>query len=265
MLRRAATSVRLRLADARDEVMGRGDPLIPPRRLNFVGDSDFRSTGDEFLAHFRTLAGLSASDRVLDIGCGIGRMARVLVSVLRPPTGSYDGFDVSRTGIEWCREHYRDTPVPFRFEHVDVHHPEYNPSGRGDAQQLRFPYDDASFDLAIATSVFTHLLDGAVTHYLEQTARVLAPGGRLLSTWLVVDPDASARRRARHLRAPRRRHGAALVADPAAPEAAVAYPLQWIREQLAACGLSLREPYEPGTWTGRPGASFQDLLVVDRP
>lgn len=262
MLRRAATSVRLRLADALDEVTGRSDPLIPPRRLNFVGDSDFRSTGDEFLGHFRTLAGLSASDRVLDIGCGIGRMARVLVPVLQAPTGSYDGFDVSRPGIDWCRVHYRDTPVPFRFEQVDVHHPEYNPNGSGDAKQLRFPYDDASFDLAIATSVFTHLLDDAVIHYLQEASRVLAPGGRLFSTWLVVDPDHPLSDDARY-----RVHqtaGAAHVADPAAPEAAVAYPLHWVRKQLAACGLTLREPYEPGTWTGHRGASFQDLLVADR-
>ncbi|MGO9881805.1 MAG: class I SAM-dependent methyltransferase [Solirubrobacteraceae bacterium] len=262
-MRGAATSVRLRLADALDELTGRGDPLIPPRRLNFVGDSDFRSTGDEFLGHFRSLGGLKASDRVLDIGCGIGRMARVLVPVLRAPPGSYDGFDVSQTGIDWCRAHYPQNRAPFRFKYVDIHHPEYNPRGSGDAEHLRFPYDDASFDLAIATSVFTHLLDGAVTHYLQETVRVLAPGGRLFCTWLVVDPDlppvAEQARYRLH-----KTSGAALVGDPAAPEAVVAYPLQWLREQLRAAGLTLREPYEPGTWTGRGGTSLQDLLVADR-
>ena len=262
MLRRAATSVRLRAADALDELSGRGDPLIPPRRLNFVGDSDFRATGDEFLGHFVALAGLKSGDRVLDIGCGIGRMARVLVPVLEAP-GSYDGFDVSRTGIDWCRAHYLQTRAPFRFEHVDVRHPEYNPGGVGDADQLRFPYDDQSFDLAIATSVFTHLLDGAVTHDLHETARVLAPGGRLFCTWLVVDPDSPPlREHARYML--HSTDGAALVGDRKNPEAVVAYPLEWVRARLRDAGLKLRAPYRPGTWTGRSGTSFQDLLVADR-
>lgn len=264
MLRRAATSVGLRFADARDRVSGRGDPLVPPRRLNFVGDSDFRATGDEFLGHFRTLAGLKPGDRVLDVGCGIGRMARVLVGVLEPPSGSYDGFDVSRAGIEWCRAHYRDTPVPFRFEHVDVRHPEYNPGGSADAADLSFPYEDASFDLAIATSVFTHLLDAAVVNYLSEIARVLAPGGRLFSTWLLIDPDREpdpARSRFKLVGAA---EGAAMVADPSAPEAAVGYPLQWVGDQLDSHGLRPRAPYVRGTWTGRDGASLQDMLVADR-
>jgi SAM-dependent methyltransferase len=263
VVRRAAISARLRIADALDAVSGHGDPLVPPRRcLGFVGDSDFRQTGDEFLDHFRTLGGLTPGDRVLDIGSGIGRMARVLVPVLEPPAGSYDGFDVSRQGVEWCRAHYSGTAAPFRFTHVDLHHPEYNPSGTADAAQLRFPYADASFDLAIATSVFTHLLDGTVTRYLEEAARVLAPGGRLFSTWLLIDP-----RRPPEPSAPvfHPIAGAAAVADPSAPGAAVAYPHDWVTARLEDVGLTPREPYERGSWTGRPGTSSQDLLVADRP
>lgn len=202
-------------------------------------------TGAEFLGHFRSLAGLTSDDRVLDIGCGIGRIARVMVPVLEPPTGSYDGFDVSRHGITWCASHYTNPLVPFRFEHVDLYHPEYNPGGGGNAEQFRFPYPDASFDLAIATSVFTHLLDGAVAHYLAETSRVLAPGGRLFATWLALDPQ----------RPPDSDHamtsleptaGAALVADPCAPEAIVAYPLEWIVQRLLDNGLALRSPTSRG-------------------
>jgi hypothetical protein len=60
---------------------GRSDPLTPPRQLAYyVGKGDFRATGEEFRGHFRDLADLQAEDRVLDIGCGIGRMARALRS-----------------------------------------------------------------------------------------------------------------------------------------------------------------------------------------
>jgi SAM-dependent methyltransferase len=262
VVRRAAISARLRIADALDAVSGRGDTLVPPRRcMGFVGDSDFRATGEEFLGHFRALAGLRPEDRVLDIGCGIGRMARVLVPVLEPPHGSYDGFDVSRDAIQWCQKRYAATAAPFRFTHVDLHHPEYNPRGGGDAQRLRFPYPEASFDLAIATSVFTHLLDGAVANYLAEAGRLLAPGGRLFSTWILVDVQ-----RPPGLGAPplHPTAGAALVADPSAPEAMVAYPREWVAARLSDAGLALCVPYQRGSWTGDPGASFHDLLVATR-
>src|SRR5437016_675518 len=98
VIARALVSLRLRAADVADTMSGRRDRLTPPRRLSsYVGRGDFRGTGEEFLELFRTLADLRADDRVLDIGCGIGRMARVLVPVLAPP-GSYDGFDIAAPG-----------------------------------------------------------------------------------------------------------------------------------------------------------------------
>lgn len=261
--RTALASLRMRLADTSDLVRGRRDRLTPPRRLNFVGDSDFRSTGDEFLGHFRELAELRPSDRVLDIGCGIGRMARVLARELGPPSGSYDGFDVVREGISWCQRRYRDTQVPFRFRHVDLHHREYNPRGTCSPERFTFPYPDASFDLAIATSLFTHLLEDVADRYLAETARVLAPGGRLIATWFALDP-ARPPDTDRAMVSFEHRVGQAWVLNPAALEAAVAYDLSWVRDRLSAYELRLREPIWSGSWTGRPGRSSQDILVAGR-
>ena len=159
---------------------------------------------------------------MLDVGCGIGRMARVLTTVLRPP-GTYDGFDVAPSGIEWCRRHYRDQPVPFRFTHVDLVNATYNPRAEATASSFRFPYDDESFDLVIATSVFTHLLPEESSNYLSEIGRVLAPAGRLFSTWFLLDSDAS-RAPTRTVPGPdppRRR----LVADP--PPRARPSPTRW--------------------------------------
>jgi SAM-dependent methyltransferase len=262
-VRRARVSLKLRLADAVDEALRRRDALTPPRRLNFVGNSDFQATGDEFREHFKRFGQLRESDRVLDIGCGIGRMARVLVPELRPPNGSYDGFDIVGDAIRWCTHHYRATAVPFRFTHVDLYHPEYNPSGTGTASTFTFPYADGSFDLAIATSVFTHLLDDAAERYLAEAARVLAPGGRLFSTWFVIDPELPADP-SKALVSFDHERGAALVADPAAPESAVAYRLSWLRGRLLEHGLVLRAPLHRGSWAGLPGPSSQDIVVAER-
>lgn len=259
--RRVLRSVQLRAADAADRLAGRNEPLIPPRRMWFVGDSDFAATGDEFLGHFRRLAGLRPDDRVLDIGCGIGRMARVLVPVLRPP-GAYDGFDVVPAGIEWCRARYVDTPAPFRFQVADVRNSVYNPAGRDAPAEYRFPYPDASFDLALATSMFTHLLSDAAERYLAETARVLAPGGRLLATWFLLGAHPPRAQAALDFAHP---VGQAMVLDPHAPEKGVAHRERWLHERLAAHGLRLRGPVLYGTWGGHAGASLQDMVVAERP
>lgn len=260
MIRRAAISLRLRATDAVDALAGRRDHLTPSRRMSgYVGGGDFRATGEEFLGHFRELGGLRAEDRVLEMGCGIGRMARVLAGVLRPP-GSYDGFDIVASGIAWCQEHYLGTPAPFRFVHADLRNTAYNPAGALPAEAYRFPYGDGAFDLVIATSLFTHLLPVAAEHYLAEATRVLAPGGRLVSTWLLF----SAGRPTPAAFAPLTAADPAVaVADPAVPEAAVAYDEGWLTARLDALGLS-RHALAHGTWSGLEGRSLQDIVVAHR-
>jgi SAM-dependent methyltransferase len=255
---RVATSLRLRAADARDAITGRRDHLTPPRRMSgYVGVGDFRATGEEFLGHFRELGGLRPDDRVLEMGCGIGRMARVLAPVLRPP-GSYDGFDIVASGIAWCQERYRGTAAPFRFLHADLRNTAYNPQGALPADAYRFPYGDGAFDLVIATSLFTHLLPAAAEHYLSEAARVLAPGGRLFCTWLLFSTERPAPAGFTSLDAAR-----ALIGDPAVPEAAVAYDEGWLTERLTARRLS-RHALAHGTWSGLEGRSLQDIVVAER-
>ncbi len=89
------------------------------------------------------------------------------------------------------RRRYRHQPASFRFTHVDLANDTYNPNGQATAASFRFPSDDATFDLVIATSVFTHLLPDEMGNYLGEIGRVLAPGGRLFSTWFVVDAPGS--------------------------------------------------------------------------
>lgn len=246
------------MADAIDATLGRRDELTPPRRLQgLAGNSDFRATGEEFAGHLRRLAGLSPSDRVLDVGCGAGRIARVLAHELQPP-GSYDGFDVVPEVVAWCRKRYRDTAAPFRFELAAVANAMYNPDGALAASAYRFPYEDGAFDLVLATSVFTHLLADAADRYLAEAARVLAPGGRLLTTWFLMAPDGGASIDFGYTEGP------ASTVDPALPEAAVAFDVDWVLGRLAERGLRVREPVHWGTWSGRPGLSSQDIVVADR-
>jgi SAM-dependent methyltransferase len=251
---RAATSLKLRAADALDRVAGRHDPLVPPRRLQFVGEGDFVATGDEFLGHLVELAGLEPGSDVLDVGCGIGRMARPLAGYLT--TGRYCGFDVNEMAIRWCRAHY---PPGFRFEVADLHNARYHPSGRQSAREYRFPYPDDTFDVALMASVVTHLLEPEADRYLAEARRVLRPGGRLLATFFLLDGGSrAALETGRAALAFRPADGQVAVADPDLPEEAVAYDVAWVRERLDVRSI------DPGAWRGEPfGArSFQDLVVA---
>jgi len=48
----------------------------------FVGDGDYEKAGNEFFVYFREFGKLKPSDKVLDVGCGIGRMSLPLTTYL---------------------------------------------------------------------------------------------------------------------------------------------------------------------------------------
>jgi len=157
---------------------GRRDPLVPPRGVHKVGDSDFLWTGDLFFGYFVDLCKLQPDERILDVGCGTGRIARPLLDYLHEP-GEYEGLDVAPDAIKWCKKRISSRYPHFRFQLADIYNRMYNPSGRTIASEYRFPYDDESFDFVILASVFTHMLHRDLANYTAQIARVLRPGGTL--------------------------------------------------------------------------------------
>jgi SAM-dependent methyltransferase len=258
-LQTPASTTRERAADLADLVLQRRDRLTPPTRLQNVGEGDFGAVGEAIVHYLQALAGLKSSDRVLDIGCGIGRTARVLARELKTP-GSYDGFDIVWESISWCQKHYRHTPAPFRFKHADIHNTAYNPTGRWLAADYTFPYADESFDLVIAISVFTHLLPENAERYLTEASRVLSPGGRMFLTWFLL---ADAPTPASDLEF-KPTDGPAAVVHYDNPEAAIAYPETWVRDRLIANQLTLADPIHFGSWRGTRSINYQDIVVVER-
>ncbi len=255
--RRAFETLALRLTG--------GEPLIPPSRLHVVGDSDFRSTGEEFLRLFQELAAVGPGEHVLDIGCGIGRIARPLAGYLSGE-GSYDGFDVSEIAIKWCQRHYRTRHPNFTFTHVDVANGSYNPAGHATAEHFVFPYADASFDFAFLTSVFTHMMPAEVQRYMAEIARVLRPGGRCLMTFFLLNEESQRLIEAGQGTQPfTHSQPPYAVVDPESPENAIAYEEPWVFARLPEVGMQARTPPSYGSWCGRAAfTSYQDIVIADR-
>jgi SAM-dependent methyltransferase len=257
-VRRPLRRARLFAWSLADRLRG-GD--VAPGYGGLIGEGDFDEVGREFLGHFQELGALEPTDRVLDIGCGLGRMAGPLTTFLSG--GSYHGFDVVRPTIESCRRRFAAYPA-FHFDHVDVYNGKYNPQGKVPPSAFRFPYADGAFDFAFAASVFTHMLPEDIERYLRETARVLTTGGRLLATWFVMTPEA-ARRVSEGVSDVdfAVRDGDVWTSDPREAEAAIAFAPAALHALYGASGLEIDEPILLGHWSGAAdGFSYQDIVVA---
>ncbi|WP_448192681.1 class I SAM-dependent methyltransferase [Azospirillum sp. sgz301742] len=236
---------------------------IPPEDLHCVGDGDFLAIGREFLGHLITFAGLTPTDTVLDVGCGVGRIAVPLTQYLAPE-GQYVGFDVGAAGVAWCREHVTPLHPRFTFLHLDLFHPLYNPSGTLISTQLPWPVPDGSIDVVFLTSVFTHLRADETRHYLREMTRVLKPSGRCLGTWFLLDEPRMPEGADYRLSFAEGADGAFYDTLTGVPTAAVAYRTDWLLTELEHAGLEAM--ILPGHWrTAENAVSYQDMTILRRP
>ncbi len=255
--------VTLMLVDALDQIRGRADPELPSKHVrDFVGGGDFRAVGEEFAGYARELASLTPSDRVLEVGSGVGRIALPLTQIINGE-GSYDGIEIVPRGVRWCQQNVTPKYPNFRFHHADIANSTYNRRGKIAAAEYRFPFADSSFDLVLLTSVFTHLLPTTTAHYLSEIARVLAPGGRVLATFYLLNDESLQLLDAGRcvISFPYEADGARVM-DADAPENAVAMPEAQVQELLDRVGLSIRTVHY-GSWCARAEPlSHQDVVIA---
>jgi SAM-dependent methyltransferase len=238
-------------------------PIPPPELAPGVGAGEFRRTGNEIVGLTMVMAGLNPDDRVLDIGCGLGRAAWPF-SRLLDERGTYDGFDASAAYIAWCRDSLSLDPERFRFHHFDLYSSHYNPAGTIASESFVFPWPDGAFTLAIANSLFTHVSAAAVANYLRQIARTLDKGGRLFASFFVLDDASRPLAEAGKTHPPfTSRFAEGMWADPADPDNAVAFDAQWLADTLQAAGLTF-EAFYPGRWRQIAAAQYQDVVIARR-
>jgi len=253
--------------------------LMPPIELileNGIGHEANTDVHDLFHRYGRGLVAGMVSDgmikpnsRILDVGCGLGRLARILTSFLSP-RGSYHGMDVCKSSIDWCVENYRNHPN-FKFDHADVFSTHYNPASVTSAASYSFPFNAHEFDCIFSTSLFTHLIAKDAERYIEEMARVLKPGGKTWNTFLLLDdistPLASTfdpKHAATHLPIIVDRGRIALRSD---PEALTALNTSFVKEVHRRSGLEILE-VRNGPWSGRTDnirSSYQDVVITRKP
>ena len=107
-------------------------------------------------------AGLDPDSRVLDFGCGCGRVISLLSKSL---PGHIFGTDIDKEAIGWCR-HNLSHLATFSCNVA------WPPLG----------YADGHFDFIYSISIFTHLPEDMQTAWLQELGRVIKPGRYALIT-----------------------------------------------------------------------------------
>lgn len=108
-------------------------------------------------------AGLAAHTRMLDVGCGTGRLLARAARL--EPSAVLVGVDTDRDAITIARDRARTAPAP-----IELHL----------ASADRLPFTVNTFDVATAVFVIGDLGASVRARVLGEIRRVLEPGGRLL-------------------------------------------------------------------------------------
>ena len=136
------------------------------KRVWIQNEHVFKISGLKSLGEYAQAIGrrrdLRTFRRMLDWGCGCGRLSMHFMDVPRGPR--VFGCDIDRQSIAWCAENLPQGA----FATIDPWPPT--------------PYDSNVFDLIVGYSVFTHLDREAQYAWLAEIKRLLVPGGLFVTS-----------------------------------------------------------------------------------
>jgi len=137
---------------------------VPPEWLRFGYRTSERylQSGQQDMTAMLNVCPMGDAQRILDFGCGSGRMIRWLQDYAKE--SEIWGTDINADFVMWCQQHLSP---PFHFALTTM--------------LPHLPFEDRYFDYIYAGSVFTHLDDLAAAWMLE-LRRILTTGGRMYIT-----------------------------------------------------------------------------------
>lgn len=140
--------------------IGENAPLARRVTVGEASEQELEQSAEATLKELRDTVGILETDKVLEVGCGIGRMGRAMAR----SCGHWTGSDVAAPMLAIAAERLRD------LSNVDL----IATSG----YDLDV-FEDAVFDLIYCTAVFMHLEMWDRFRYIADARRVLKPNGRL--------------------------------------------------------------------------------------
>jgi GT2 family glycosyltransferase/SAM-dependent methyltransferase len=212
--------------------------------------------------------------RVLDVGSGAGRLA-IAYSLYLSDADTYTGLEVREKDVAFCRKRYNKKN--FSFIHFNANNRMY--ASKQANKQVLWPVESQEFNLISALSVWTHMNENDARFYLSEVARALAPKGRAIISFFILDEfyDESVGRRGNRTSRFYPQHedkwifdqpidGSADWLAPSwadVPEEATGIRKVAFDDMVKASGLSVRH-YYPGSWKEHVGLFFQDIVIFEK-
>jgi SAM-dependent methyltransferase len=171
------------------------DGSVLPSRTTTIAGPKFRNyklylesaekEAKRLVEHFQC----NLNSRVLDIGCGLGRLPIGIIRIIGEI--DYTGIDVDNISIGWCKRFIGKKHPTFKFHHLSVYNERYNDKGIKIDRNLRFDFTDSSVDIIYLFSVFSHTTEKDMRIYLKEFSRILHENGFIFFTTFVEEnvPD----------------------------------------------------------------------------
>lgn len=246
-----------------EKISGKRNKLAPPKGKVFIGSGDFIKQGESILKQLIDLGGLQPKHNVLDIGCGIGRLAVPLTKYLNDK-GAYEGFDIVGSGIDWCKKNIQTNYPNFNFIHIDLRNELYNLETKNESYNLVFPYEKNEFDYVFLISVFTHMIPIDVSSYLTQISRVLKKGGVCFATFFVMNEESNTLMKQSDGIKFDHKFANYYLHNIKVKEANVAFEEEYLDNLIISNDFEIKEKHY-GYWSGREKSEtvdFQDIYIL---
>jgi ubiquinone/menaquinone biosynthesis C-methylase UbiE len=252
--------------DLLSKLLKKRDDLTPPKGLVFVGPGDFKEIGTDLVQQIHTVCEIRPDDKILDVGCGIGRIAVPLTRILSED-GEYQGFDIVKRGIDWCNKNIHKKYPNFYFTHIDLKNDLYNLTTKNAAKDYTFPYQDKYFDLIILTSVFTHMMPDDIDNYLKEIHRVLKDNGTCFITFFLLNKEIKVSIKKRNYFHFPHIYTHYRLLDKNVKEANIAYEEDYLMNTLFPKNHLRVNQIRYGWWSGKDRnkcMGYQDVIVLSK-
>lgn len=247
------------------DLFSKSNSMVPPKGLIFTGSGDYAKIGQQFFSHFQKYCDFDKDSAVLDIGCGIGRMAVPFTNYLSPK-GRYEGFDIVKVGIDWCTKNISSRFPNFTFKLIPLKNDLYRLDTDEKAAELQFPYESNSFDLVFLTSVFTHMMPEDIENYISEIQRVLVKEKKCFATFFIIDEDVKTSSNSIGSKNFPHNFGNYYLMDKSVKEANVAFKKTYIEDLLKKNNLELTH-FIKGNWSGIENPELnehQDIVIFKK-
>lgn len=250
-----------------------GGYKIPEDLVTLTGGgvNNWKRVSDSHVEMYRQYTPINDNDFILEIGCGVGRDA-IELSKMLSKNGKYIGVDIIKPSIEWCKKNITPKHSNFKFIYYDIKSQIHNGGGKISTTDIKLPIKDGTVDRIILHSVFTHMFENDIVHYLQEFRRVLKSDGLVLASFFIIDELAmnslqkNKNKIGLHpLSFEHKINKGCFINDVDHPEGAVGYTSKRIKSMFRRTGFGIHGQHaHRGLWSGLKGANGQDIIVLEK-